>query len=85
MADDDEVGELIGEIRNDDPRFRFEGYETEAATRKKILRDVFKKGDAWFRTGDLLKRDELGYYYFMDRVGDTYRASQCLWRERERL
>lgn len=73
MADDDEVGELIGEIRNDDPRFRFEGYETEAATRKKILRDVFKKGDAWFRTGDLLKRDELGYYYFMDRVGDTYR------------
>ena len=27
----------------------------------------------WFRTGDLMKRDDLGYYYFMDRVGDTYR------------
>jgi len=34
---------------------------------------VFEKGDAWFRTGDLLKRDKLGYFYFMDRVGDTYR------------
>jgi len=73
ITDDEEVGELIGEIRNDDPRFRFEGYETKAATKKKILRDVFKKGDAWFRTGDLLKRDSLGYFYFMDRVGDTYR------------
>ena len=72
-TDDDEVGELIGEIRNEDPRFRFEGYETKEATQKKILRHVFKKDDAWFRTGDLLKRDGLGYYYFMDRVGDTYR------------
>jgi len=73
QTDDDEVGELIGEIRNDDPRFRFEGYETKEATQKKILGNVFKKNDAWFRTGDLLKRDNLGYYYFIDRVGDTYR------------
>lgn len=73
QTDDDEVGELVGEIRNDDPRFRFEGYETKEATQKKILRNVFKKDDAWFRTGDLLKRDDLGYYYFVDRVGDTYR------------
>ncbi len=72
-ADHDEIGEMIGEIRNDDARFRFDGYENEAATKKKILRNVFKKGDAWFRTGDLMKRDKLGYFYFMDRVGDTYR------------
>ena len=72
-TDPDEIGEMIGEIRPDNPRFRFEGYETKAATDKKILRNVFKKGDAWFRTGDLMKRDALGYYYFMDRVGDTYR------------
>ena len=72
-ADPDEVGEVIGEIREDDPRFRFDGYETKEATQKKILRDVFKPGDAWFRTGDLMKRDSLGYYYFMDRVGDTFR------------
>ena len=73
VADPDETGELIAEIRQDDARFRFEGYQTKEATEKKILRDVFKKGDAWFRTGDLLKRDKLGYFYFMDRVGDTYR------------
>ncbi|MGB6230093.1 MAG: long-chain-acyl-CoA synthetase [Litorimonas sp.] len=72
-ADTGEVGEVIGEIREDDPRFRFDGYETKEATQKKILRDVFKKGDAWFRTGDLMKQDEHGYYYFMDRVGDTFR------------
>ena len=73
QTDNDEVGELIGEIRLDDARFRFEGYENKDATKKKILRDVFKKGDAWFRTGDLMNHDALGYYYFVDRVGDTYR------------
>lgn len=72
-TDPDEVGEMIGEIRTDDPRFRFDGYENEQATKKKILRNVFKKGDAWFRTGDLMRRDKLGYYYFVDRIGDTYR------------
>ncbi len=73
QADFGEVGELVGEIRPDSGRFRFDGYENEEATNKKILRDVYKIGDAWFRTGDLMKRDELGYYYFMDRVGDTFR------------
>ena len=72
-VDDDEVGEVIGEIREDDPRFRFDGYETKEATQKKILHNVFKPDDAWFRTGDLMKRDAHGYYYFMDRVGDTFR------------
>jgi len=72
-TDMDEVGELIGEIRMDSARFRFDGYETKSATQKKILRDVFKKGDAWFRTGDLMKRDAQDYFYFMDRVGDTFR------------
>ncbi len=37
------------------------------------MRDVFQKGDAWFRTGDLLRRDARGYYYFVDRIGDTFR------------
>ena len=39
----------------------------------KFLRDVFEAGDAWFRTGDLMRRDEHGFYYFVDRVGDTFR------------
>jgi fatty-acyl-CoA synthase len=67
----DEIGEAIGKI--DQERGRFEGYSKGADTEKKILRDVFEKGDAWFRTGDLLKRDANGYYFFIDRIGDTFR------------
>ncbi len=68
-----EIGELIGEIRTDKARYRYEGYEDKQATSKKILHNVFKKGDKWFRTGDLLWRDKQGYYYFADRIGDTFR------------
>ncbi len=70
-----ETGEVIGEIVNDPkvPTGSFDGYADKAATEKKILRDVFKKGDAWFRSGDLMKRDALGYFYFIDRIGDTFR------------
>ena len=46
---------------------------TAAETEKKILRDVFAKGDAWFRTGDLMRLDEQGFFHFVDRVGDTFR------------
>ena len=70
-----EVGELLAEIR-DDPRYpaaRFDGYADAAATSAKILRDVFRKGDSWFRTGDLMRRDARGYFYFVDRIGDTFR------------
>jgi fatty-acyl-CoA synthase len=66
-----EVGEAIGKI--DEERGRFEGYSKGTDTEKKILRDVFEKGDAWFRTGDLLRRDDLGYFFFVDRIGDTFR------------
>ncbi len=72
-TEDGEIGELIGEIRTDEARFRYEGYEDKEATAKKVLHDVFVKGDAWFRTGDLLWRDKDGYYYFADRIGDTFR------------
>jgi fatty-acyl-CoA synthase len=69
-----EVGEAIGRIGTaDDGGGRFEGYTDAAATEKKILRDVLAKGDAWFRTGDLMRLDEGGYFHFVDRVGDTFR------------
>jgi fatty-acyl-CoA synthase len=67
-----EPGEAIGPI-TDNPRQRFDGYEDQAQTKKKIMRDVFEKGDAWFRTGDLLRKDKDGYIYFVDRIGDTFR------------
>ena len=71
----DEPGELVGLIVNDParPANRFEGYADRNATEGKILRDVFEPGDMYFRTGDLLRRDKLGYFYFIDRVGDTFR------------
>jgi fatty-acyl-CoA synthase len=70
-----EVGEVIGQIINDPakPANRFEGYADAQATERKILRDVIEKGDAWFRSGDLMKRDADGYFYFIDRIGDTFR------------
>ncbi len=67
-----EPGEAIGKV-GDESRTRFEGYNDEAATQKKIMRDVFEKGDMWFRTGDLMSKDESGYVYFIDRIGDTFR------------
>ena len=71
----DEPGEVIGKIMKDAsrPGQRFEGYASEAETGKKILRDVFEKGDLWFRTGDLMRKDKNGYFYFIDRIGDTFR------------
>jgi fatty-acyl-CoA synthase len=67
-----EVGECIGHIAND-ARSNYVGYADKAATEKKVLHDVFAKGDAWFRTGDLMKVDGDGYIYFVDRIGDTFR------------
>jgi fatty-acyl-CoA synthase len=69
-----EVGEAIGRIGTaDEGGGRFEGYTDRGETEKKILRDVFAKGDAWFRTGDLMKLDKQGFFHFVDRVGDTFR------------
>ena len=68
----DEVGEALGRIAAE-PGKRFEGYTEREATEKKILRDVFAPGDAWMRTGDLMRRDREGFYYFVDRLGDTFR------------
>jgi len=70
-----EVGEAIGQLLMDPSNVgsRFEGYTSREASEKKILRNVFEPGDAWFRTGDLMKKDEHGYFYFVDRIGDTFR------------
>ena len=70
----DEPGEAIGRIGDaSDPMSRFEGYTDAEASEKKILRDVFKPGDAWMRSGDLMRVDSEGFYYFIDRLGDTFR------------
>jgi len=70
-----EVGEAVGRIFHDPskPAGRFEGYSSAADNEPKILRDVFAEGDTWFRSGDLMRRDAEGYFYFIDRIGDTFR------------
>ncbi|MDO8321608.1 MAG: long-chain-acyl-CoA synthetase [Phenylobacterium sp.] len=68
-----QVGECIGKIGQGDARSEYTGYVDKVASDRKILRDVFEKGDAWFRTGDLMKADGDGYFYFIDRIGDTFR------------
>jgi fatty-acyl-CoA synthase len=69
-----DAGEAIGRIGiADEGGGRFDGYTDPAESEKKILRDVFAIGDAWFRTGDLMMLDKQGYFHFVDRVGDTFR------------
>jgi len=70
-----EVGEAIGRISltaHTGPS-AFEGYTDRDATDRKVLCDVFEAGDAWFRTGDLMHKDAAGFFYFDDRIGDTFR------------
>ena len=67
-----EAGEAIGRVSLRGAG-RFEGYTDAAATETKLLRDVFEPGDAWVRTGDLMCTDDQGFWWFVDRVGDTFR------------
>jgi len=66
-----ESGEAIGKIAGG--AARFEGYTDAAASEKKILRNVFQTGDVWLRSGDLMRQDAQGFFYFVDRIGDTFR------------
>jgi fatty-acyl-CoA synthase len=70
-----EIGEAIGQLFEDRSNVgsRFDGYSDREASEKKVLRNVFAPGDAWFRSGDLMRRDEKGYFFFVDRIGDTFR------------
>jgi fatty-acyl-CoA synthase len=70
-----ETGEAIGRIHDASARSsgEFEGYSKAEQSKQKVLRDVFERGDAWYRTGDLMRSDESGFYYFVDRIGDTFR------------
>ena len=70
-----EVGEALGEIGTEH-RTQYAGYAESgdrAESERKVLQDAFKPGDRWFRTGDLMRQDRDGYFYFVDRMGDTYR------------
>lgn len=65
-----EIGLLLGEVTD---KYAFDGYTDRAASEKKLLRDVFRPGDVWFNSGDLLRDMGFRHAQFIDRVGDTFR------------
>lgn len=67
----DQGGEIIVAVEDTSA---FAGYfKNPDATKKKFERNVFKKGDLWYRSGDALRRTADGRWYFLDRLGDTFR------------
>jgi acyl-CoA synthetase (AMP-forming)/AMP-acid ligase II len=65
-----EVGLLVGKVT---PRFDFDGYADAEASERKLRRDLFRRGDAWVDTGDLLLNQGWRHAAFVDRLGDTFR------------
>ena len=70
VCDHEEPGEAVSLIREDRT---FDGYNDVEASMRKILHNVFVAGDRWYRTGDLMRKDAAGFYFFVDRLGDTFR------------
>lgn len=68
-------GEILVKVTSTKPEESgFAGYvDNPKATAERYVSDVFEKGDLWYRSGDALRRDEDGRWYFLDRLGDTYR------------
>ncbi|XP_069481724.1 long-chain fatty acid transport protein 6 [Ambystoma mexicanum] len=66
-----ETGLLLSEVNSKNPFFGYAG--SKIHTEKKLLCDVFRKGDRYFNTGDLMFQDEDNFLYFRDRIGDTFR------------
>ena len=73
---EESTGLLVIEVTE---KSKFEGYTNAEATEKKILRNVFQRGDSYFNTGDLMRTVNVGFGYFqphfqfIDRIGDTFR------------
>lgn len=63
-----QVGEAIFKLNRP-----YSGYTNPRASARRVYKDVFNLGDQWFATGDLLRRDRDGFFYFVDRIGDTFR------------
>eukprot|EP00127_Corallochytrium_limacisporum_P006141 Clim_evm8s219 gene=Clim_evmTU8s219 len=69
LVGDNEAGELLMTL----PEGKYDGYLTRNDTERKLYRDVFKEGDCYYSSGDILRIDNEGFYYFVDRAGDTFR------------
>ncbi|KAJ8287283.1 hypothetical protein GJAV_G00049770 [Gymnothorax javanicus] len=70
-ADRGETGILVAMVTPISPFLGYAG--NKSLSEKKLLRDVFREGDVYFNTGDLMLQDQHDFVYFRDRIGDTFR------------
>jgi putative long chain acyl-CoA synthase len=63
-------GMLLARIDESSALGSFEGYVDASESARHVLRDAVVDGDRWFVTGDLLRRDDGGDYWFVDRATD---------------
>ncbi|XP_040200804.1 long-chain fatty acid transport protein 6 [Rana temporaria] len=66
-----DAGLLLSKVNHTNPFFGYAGNKKH--TTKKLMCDVFKKGDVYFNSGDLMMQDYNNFLYFRDRIGDTFR------------
>lgn len=70
----DQPGVLIARVDAVHPMAAFDGYLDDKQSRRRLVRDAFEAGDVWFVTGDVLRQDTDGYYWFVDRAADMVRT-----------
>ncbi|KAK4690322.1 hypothetical protein P7C71_g6443, partial [Lecanoromycetidae sp. Uapishka_2] len=69
-----EPGELLFKVDPANVFSKFQGYfNNKDASQSKIMTDVLVKGDAYVRSGDVVRWDAEGRWWFCDRIGDTFR------------
>ncbi|KAJ9614636.1 hypothetical protein H2200_002773 [Cladophialophora chaetospira] len=74
LAKTGEPGEVVHRMDPATADTVFAGYyKNKGAGHKRFIRDLFAKGDLWFRSGDMMRQDADGCVYFVDRLGDTFR------------
>jgi len=74
LAGVDEPGALLARIDPTHPMASFDGYEGDSEGGQRILRGLFDSTDAWFVSGDLMRRDADGDFWFVDRLSDVVHA-----------
>lgn len=62
-----EPGELFVPIKENDPTALMNHYASEAQTNSVLHRNLFKQGDVWFATGEILSHDRSGYLHFVGK------------------
>lgn len=67
-----EAGLLLTKVLKNQPFLGYRGPKEQ--TKRKLVTDVRRVGDLYYNTGDVLSLDSEGFFYFQDRLGDTFRS-----------